>query len=246
MEEGSPFCYTCGEKVEQLPVKNEEESCNDIHDSSFKKFKTYGASKFDKVKESTAILSKSTKDFVVNTTNKIEEFPSRFNEANQNKLEKFPYEDSLEYIQRNSSSIIQFPASDEETKNKLKKMLSGEVIGGGAGLIGAAASMGLIGTTLGAGLIIVGAGALIGSVFASGYGNMSWVTTKLFIYDSELIIAGKFSLHFDEIKHVGVKIHEEDEFVVLTLKDQAIEFRTYNANALKTVIQNKLDDYYNN
>ena len=151
----------------------------------------------------------------------------------------------MRYIQENSSSKIQFPASDEETKDKLTRLLSGEVIGGGAGLLGAAASFGLIGTTLGAGLIIVGAGALIGGIIASNNDNMSWVTTKLFIHDSELVIAGKFTLQFDEIKHVGVKIHQDDELVVLTLKNHAIKFRTYNAEALKTVIHSKMDDYYN-
>ena len=242
LTEGSAFCYTCGAKVESsIIVKNNVESQNIHHDSSFDKFKKFTSSKFDKVKESAFTISKSTKDFAENTSNVIS---SKFDETNYVTLEKYSYSDSLSYIQENKYSLIQFPASDEETKNKLRKLLSGEVIGGGAGLVGAAASIGLIGSTLGAGLIIVGAGALIGGVIASNYANMSWVSTKLFIYDDELVFAGKFSLPYSEIKHVDVKMHQEDELVVLTLKKQSIEFRTYNANALKTVIQEKLDVYY--
>lgn len=32
--------------------------------------------------------------------------------------------------------------------------------------------------------------------------------------------------------------------VTLTLKDQAIQFRTYNAKALKVVIDEKIDEFY--
>lgn len=68
---------------------------------------------------------------------------------------------------------------------------------------------------------------------------MSWVLADLFIKDDELIISGKFSIPFDEIKHVSTKIVDENEIVVLTLKDKAIEFKTYNAHALKTAIDER-------
>ena len=95
-------------------------------------------------------------------------------------------------------------------------------------------------------LIIVGAGALIGSVIASTYDNVSWVESDLFIKDDELIISGKFSLSYSEIKHIDTKIVGLNEMVILTLKDQAIEFRTYNALALKTVIDEKMDNFNKN
>lgn len=52
----------------------------------------------------------------------------------------------------------------------------------------------------------------------------------------------KFTLHFDEIKHVSV----DNGLVVLTLKDDALAFRTYNAKDLKTVIVERMNKYYNN
>ena len=60
-------------------------------------------------------------------------------------------------------------------------MCSPEIVGSAGGLIGAAATVGLIGSTLGAGLIIAGAGALIGGVIAKNSKYMSWVGAELVI-----------------------------------------------------------------
>jgi hypothetical protein len=241
VEDGSTFCYTCGAKVEisiESTLQNVESTPNE---NSLKKIKHFGLNKFGKVKESTSNISKSTKDLVEGAGNSIvNNFKSEDDEIH---FLKYNYEESLDYIYKNHSTKIAFPASDSETEDKLKKLLSGEVIGAGAGLVGAAASIGLIGSTLGAGLIIVGAGAFIGGIINSNYEKMSWVVADLLINDDELIISGKFSLAFDEIKHISTKIHGENELVVLTLKDQAIEFKTYNANALKTVLVEKKNNY---
>ena len=240
VEEGSTFCYACGEKVEisiESTLQNIESSSNE---NSLKKIKSFGMDRFEKVKESTSNISKSTKDFFEGTGNSIvNNFKSDDEEVY---FKKYSYEESLDYIYKKHSTKIAFPASDSETEDKLKKLLSGEVIGAGAGLVGAAASMGLIGSTLGAGLLIVGVGAFIGGLINSNYDKMSWVLADLFINDDELIFSGKFSLGFDEIKHISTKIEGENELLVLTLKNQAIEFKTYNAKALKTVLDEK---YYN-
>ena len=58
-----------------------------------------------------------------------------------------------------NKSKVEFPV-DSKSQEKISKMCSPEIVGSAGGLIGAAATVGLIGSTLGAGLIIAGAGAL--------------------------------------------------------------------------------------
>ena len=182
---------------------------------------------------------KSTKDFVEDTATII--FP-------QKEESVFPqkgYDESLKYIRENRKSKIEFPV-DSKSKEKISKLLSPEVVGSAGGLIGAAATVGLIGLTLGTGLIIAGAGALIGGILAKNSDELSWVPAELVILDEELVISGRFTLHFDEIKYVNVDKSTSNELVVLTLKDKALAFRTYNAKALKTVIVEAMDKYYKN
>ena len=180
---------------------------------------------------------RSTKNFVEDTTNSI------FGKEEPN-LPQLGYDECLEYIRKNSKTKVEFPV-DSKSKEKLSKMLSPEVVGSAGGLIGAAATVGLIGSTLGTGLIIAGAGALIGGLIAKNSDDISWVMAELVILDEELVISGKFTLHFDEIKYVNVERTSSGELVVLTLKDKALAFRTYNAKALKTVIEEKMDKHYN-
>ena len=71
-----------------------------------------------------------------------------------------------------NKSKVEFPV-ESKSKEKISKMLSPEIVGSAGGLIGAAATVGLIGSTLGAGLIIAGAGALIGGVIAKNSKDMS-------------------------------------------------------------------------
>ena len=150
------------------------------------------------------------------------------------------YDESLDYIRVNEKTKIEFPV-DDSSKEKLSKLLSPDVVWGAGGLIGAAATVGIVGTTLGTGLIVVGAGALLGGLIAKNSDNVEWVPAELYIWDEELVISGKYSISFNEIKHVN---YSPGERVTLTLKDQAIQFRTYNGKALKVVIEEKIDDFY--
>ena len=181
---------------------------------------------------------KSTKDFVEDTATII--FPQK----EESSLPQKGYDESLEFIRENRKSKIEFPV-DSKSKEKISKLLSPEVVGSAGGLIGAAATVGLIGSTLGTGLIIAGAGALIGGILAKNSDELSWVAAELVILDEELVISGRFTLHFDEIKYVNVDKSTQNELVVLTLKDEALAFRTCNARALKTVIVEAMDNYYN-
>lgn len=181
---------------------------------------------------------KSTRDFVEDTATII--FPPK----EETIFPQKGYDESLKYIRENRKSKIEFPV-DSKSKEKISKLLSPEVVGSAGGLIGAAATVGLIGSTLGTGLIIAGAGALIGGILAKNSDELSWVPADLVILDEELVISGRFTLHFDEIKYVNVDKSTPNELVVLTLKDEALAFRTYNARALKTVIVEAMDNYYN-
>ena len=180
---------------------------------------------------------KFTKDLVEDTAGII------FQEKDEKPFPQKGYEESLAYIREHRKSKVEFPV-DSKSKDKLSKMLSPDFVGSAGGLIGAAATVGLIGSTLGTGLLIAGAGALIGSVMSKN-SDISWVASELVILDEELVISGRFTLHFDEIKYVSIDKSGSEELVVLTLKDNALVFRTYNAKALKTVIREAMDNYYN-
>ena len=181
---------------------------------------------------------KFTQDLVEDTASII------FQEKEEVPFPQKGYDESLKYIREHKKSKVEFPV-DSESKDKLSKMLSPDFVGSAGGLIGAAATVGLIGSTLGTGLLIAGAGALIGSVLGSN-SDISWVASELVILEEELVISGRFTLHFDEIKYVSIDKSTQNELVVLTLKDNALAFRTYNAKALKTVIKESMDNYYNN
>ena len=214
----SDICSNCGEKLndyEEIP----------IHRKQSKKKKL----SIDNIKETTI---KKTKSFV----------EDRIFNSDDHDLPQKDYDESLRYIKKHMKSKIEFPV-DSDSKEKLSKLLAPEVVGGAGGLIGAAAALGILGTTLGAGLIVVSAGALISGLIAKNAEDIVWVSSEIIIWDSELVIAGKYSLHFDEIKHVGVEGNSQ-ELVVITLKDKAVGFRTYNARALNDVINEKIDEYY--
>lgn len=197
---------------------------------------SFGLNKhIEKIKDNTTFIAKSTMDLVDETTSSI------FSNNSKDNFHKKDYDESLEYIKKYKKTKIEFPV-DDSSKEKLAKLLSPDVVGSAGGLIGAAATVGVVGTTLGTGLIVVGAGALLGGLIAKHSDNVEWISSELFIWDEELVISGKFSINFDEIKHVSIG---EGEMVIITLKNQPIQFRTYNAKALKTVIDEKIDAFYN-
>ena len=181
---------------------------------------------------------KFTKYLVEDTANMI------FPEKEEVPFPQKGYEESLEYIREHKKSRVEFPVKSE-SKERLTQLLSPDVVGTAGGLIGAAATVGLIGSTLGTGLIIAGAGALLSGIMAKNSDNISWVPAELVILKEELVISGKFTLHFDEIKYVSIDKTTSNELVVLTLKDNALGFRTFNARALKKVINEAMDEYYN-
>lgn len=196
---------------------------------------SFGLNKLNKLKDNATDITKSTIEFVDDTTHSI--FSNNDNEVYPPQRD---YDESLEYINTNKKTKIEFPV-DDSSKEKLSKLLSPDVVGGAGGLIGAAATVGIVGTTLGTGLIVVGAGALLGGLIAKNSDDVEWVPAELYIWDEELVISGKYSISFNEIKHVN---YSPGEMVTLTLKDQAIQFRTYNAKALKVVIDEKIDEFY--
>lgn len=200
-----------------------------------KNMASFGLNKLNKLKDNATDITKSTIEFVDDTTHSI--FSNNDNEVYPHQRD---YDESLEYIKTNKKTKIEFPV-DDSSKEKLSKLLSPDVVGGAGGLIGAAATVGIVGTTLGTGLIVVGAGALLGGLIAKNSDDVEWVPAELYIWDEELVISGKYSISFNEIKHVN---YSPDEMVTLTLKDQVIQFRTYNAKALKVVIDEKIDEFY--
>ena len=200
-----------------------------------KNMASFGLNKLNKLKDNATDITKSTIEFVDDTTHSI--FSNNDNEVYPPQRD---YDESLEYIKTNKKTKIEFPV-DDSSKEKLSKLLSPDVVGGAGGLIGAAATVGIVGTTLGTGLIVVGAGALLGGLIAKNSDDVEWVPAELYIWDEELVISGKYSISFNEIKHVN---YSPGEMVTLTLKDQAIQFRTYNAKALKVVIDEKIDEFY--
>ena len=198
--------------------------------------KSFGLNKLNKLKDNATDITKSTMDFVDDTAHSI------FSKKDDVYQPKWDYDESLEYIRLNKKTKIEFPV-DDSSKEKLSKLLSPDVVGGAGGLIGAAATIGIVGTTLGTGLIVVSAGALLGGLIAKHSEDVEWVPAELFIWDEELVISGKYSINFQEIKHMN---YSPGEMITITLKDNAIKFRTYNAKALKVVIDEKIDDFYKN
>ena len=208
--------------------KSNRKDTNDI--------KSFGLDKLNELKDNAADITKSTMGFVDDTVHSI------FSKEDDVYQPKRGYDESLEDIRLNKKTKIEFPV-DHSSKEKLSKLLSPDVVGGAGGLIGAAATVGIVGTTLGTGLIVVGAGALLGGLIAKNLDHVEWVPAELFIWDEEVVISGKYSISFKEIKHVE---YSPGEIITITLKDQPIQFRTYNAKALKVVIDEKIDDFYKN
>ena len=205
-----------------------------LNQKDTKNLASFGLNKFNKLKDNATDITKSAIEFVDDTTQSI------FSKNDEIYRPKKGYDESLKYIRLNMKTKIEFPV-DDSSKEKLSKLLSPDVVSGAGGLIGAAATVGIVSTTLGTGLIVVGAGALLGGLIAKNSDSVEWIPTELYIWDEELVIAGKYSIGFNEIKHVDCS---SGEILTLTLKDQAIQFRTYNAKALKVVIDEKIDDFY--
>ena len=121
-----------------------------------KNMASFGLNKLNKLKDNATDITKSTIEFVDDTAQSI------FSKKEVYQPQK-GYDESLDYIRVNEKTKIEFPV-DDSSKEKLSKLLSPDVVGSAGGLIGAAATVGIVGTTLGTGLIVVGAGALLGGL----------------------------------------------------------------------------------
>lgn len=128
---------------------------------------------------------KTTKEFVEDTAINVVTAPKEIVDdvlrQKENNMPQKGFEESLKYIMEHNKSKVEFPV-DSKSKEKISKMLSPEIVGSAGGLIGAAATVGLIGSTL-------GAGALIGGVIAKNSKDMSWVGAELVIFEEELVIS---------------------------------------------------------
>lgn len=128
---------------------------------------------------------KTTKEFVEDTAINVVTAPKEIVDdvlrQKENNMPQKGFEESLKYIMEHNKSKVEFPV-DSKSKEKISKMLSPEIVGSAGGLIGAAATVGLIGSTL-------GAGALIGGVIAKNSKDMSWVGAELVILEEELVIS---------------------------------------------------------
>lgn len=128
---------------------------------------------------------KTTKEFVEDTAINVVTAPKEIVDdvlrKKENNMPQKGFEESLKYIMEHNKSKVEFPV-DSKSKEKISKMLSPEIVGSAGGLIGAAATVGLIGSTL-------GAGALIGGVIAKNSKDMSWVGAELVILEEELVIS---------------------------------------------------------
>ena len=128
---------------------------------------------------------KTTKEFVEDTAINVVTVPKEIVDdvlrQKENNMPQKGFEESLKYIMEHNKSKVEFPV-DSKSKEKISKMCSPEIVGSAGGLIGAAATVGLIGSTL-------GAGALIGGVIAKNSKDMSWVGAELVILEEELVIS---------------------------------------------------------
>lgn len=141
---------------------------------------------------------------------------------------------------------IEIPVPKEQSNDAMRGAITGEMIGSGAGrVIGGIAGDSII-DTLDAGLILGGAGALIGGLAAAGDDGVNWLNSQIFISDEELIISGKFSLHFDEIKLISTSKFKSNDMIVFTLKNKGLDFKTDDAKALKIVIEEYMQKYFAN
>lgn len=246
------FCPKCGSKIDSDIFSYTNQKINEIKSNVFdfsKKSRQISDNWADEKAPTnpSGDFIKSSKKFIENTGNIIVNIPPTIFESKENQEtsdNQMDDKDALAYLRKNKYTIIEFAVSDDDSKEKLTNLLSADLVGGGAGLIGAASTVGILGVSLGTGLIAVGALALVGGVLAKNYDNVSWVESELFIWDDELVISGKFSIPYNEIKHIDIKNIDSDGIIVLTLKDQVIEFKAKNSEALKTIIDEKLMEHY--
>lgn len=161
------------------------------------------------------------------------------------KQKEINHQNAIIKIMETRTAKIEFPII-EKTDDAATGALKGEMMGSAAGraMEGLFGDNNSLSTTLNAGLVMGGVGALIGGFAASADDGLRWENSQLYIADDELIISGKYSVPFDEIKLVNTTKLKNNDMLVLTLKDSGIEFRTEDASALKIVIDEYMQKYF--
>ena len=155
------------------------------------------------------------------------------------------HQNTLIKIRETRTANIAFPKI-VNTDNVTTGAIKGEMMGSAAGraIEGLFGDKNSLSSTLNAGLVLGGAGALLGGLASAADDGLRWDESQLYIDDTELIISGKFSLPFDEIKLVNTGKFKNYDMIVLTLKNEGIEFRTDDALTLKIVIEEYMQQYY--
>ena len=134
------------------------------------------------------------------------------------------------------------------TDDVMHGSIKGEMMGSAAGraMEGLFGDNNSLSSTVNAGLILGGVGSLIGGLAAASDDGIRWNTAQLYIADDEIIISGKYSLSFDEIKLISVGKYKSSDVIVFTLQNQGLEFKTDDALALKIVIEEYIQKYNSN
>ncbi len=99
--------------------------------------------------------------------------------------------------------------------------------------------------TANSGLIWGGAGAVLGGLAAASDDGIRWKSELLHIGESELIIAGKFVIPYDQIKLISLGKYSFRDLIIITLPSQGIEFSHDDVKALKIVIEESIEEYKN-
>lgn len=225
----------------------------------------------EKIKSTTSNLSQSTKDFFGDANEVLSNIQSHRNKVKQQKRQEREVEREIKKAQdeedrkRNKifkeelhqKNIIEIRATKtalieipriEETDDVMQGAIKGEMMGSAVGR----AAEGLFGnkdslsSTLNAGLVLGGVGSLLGGLAAAADDGISWSKNKLHIADDEIIISGKYSIPFNEIKLVSTGKFKNHDMIVLTLQDKGFEFKTDDALALKIVIDEYIQKYNSN
>lgn len=220
----------------------------------------------DKIKSNFDNFSDSTKKFTSNTSDILKNIHSHRSAVKQQKKAEDTYSQEQiqkEYLEKQKqkevnhqktivkiretrTASIAIPVSKNGSPGTLESVITGEMIGSGIGRSVGGIGGSSISDTLNGGLIMGGIGALIGGVAAAADDGVNWVDSQIYIGNDELIFSGRYSISFDDIKLVSTNKFKDNEMVVLTLKDRGIDFRTDDAEALKIVIEEHIQEFVSN
>lgn len=169
------------------------------------------------------------------------------NRIKREKREKEKHEEILRTLRQTKSTNIRLPVNNPHSKDMMGGAIQGQMMGAGLGM----AIDGLKGSeslshTANSGLTWGGAGAVIGGLAAASDDGIRWVSEQLHIGDSELIVPGKFVIHYNQIKLISIGKYKFRDLIIITLPTQGIRFSHDDVRALKTVIEESIEEYHKN